>query len=74
MEVVSDRVLCWVLRFAKTETPATIAHTIYSNTEIATFSIDKNSTRTEIFELFKELFINHSVKAKLNGYNVMVVS
>lgn len=54
--------------FAKADPPATIAHTIYSNTEIATFSIDKSSTRTEIFELFKELFINHSVKAKLNGY------
>ncbi len=53
---------------AKANPPATIAHTIYSNTEIATFSIDKSSTRTEIFELFKELFINHSVKAKLNGY------
>ena len=54
--------------FAKAETPATIAHTIYSNTEIATFSIEKSSTRTEIFELFKELFLNHSIKAKLNGY------
>ncbi|EAS18549.1 hypothetical protein BBFL7_00692 [Flavobacteria bacterium BBFL7] len=54
--------------FAKAETPAHIVRTIHSSTEIATFSIDKSSTRTEIFDLFKELFLNHGVKAKLNGY------
>lgn len=54
--------------FAKAELPPHSAHTIFSSTEIATFSIDKSTTRTEIFDLFKELFLNHSIKAKLNGY------
>lgn len=42
--------------FAKANLPPHSAHTIFSSTEIATFSIDKSTTRTEIFDLFKELF------------------
>ncbi|MGJ8684089.1 MAG: hypothetical protein ACSHWW_05680 [Nonlabens sp.] len=59
---------CGYLAFAKAELPPVTAHTIFSSTEIATFSINKNTTRAEIFDLFKELFMTHSVKAKLNGY------
>lgn len=54
--------------FAKAELPKSTAHTIFSSTEIATFSIDKNTTRSEIFELFKRLFLKHSIKAKLKDY------
>ncbi len=59
---------CGNLVFAKAELPPSTTHTIFSSLDIATFSINKNTTRSEIFDLFKELFMSHSIKAKLNGY------